>query len=201
MAYTTLRDRALGKHRSSQAFRVTRRLLTPEEETTIIDWATLSGESGEPWSKSDLRAMITKLTGKEVGKCYIDRFLHRHCDRLKLTKPSKLDPKRAKNFNRSNVIEHLTKWQELNERYGGIPPQNIFNLDEKGIQMGGGRKNGSRKAIFGRADKDHYKSSSDNLELSTLLECISAAGVSIPPLFVLQEGPMPDVRDVSDIAG
>ncbi|KAF9494422.1 hypothetical protein BDN71DRAFT_1564120 [Pleurotus eryngii] len=50
---------------------------------------------------------------------------------------------------------HLMKWQELDGGYGGILPQNIFNLDEKDIQMGRGQKNGSYKAIFGQADKDH----------------------------------------------
>ncbi|KAF9488983.1 hypothetical protein BDN71DRAFT_1364629, partial [Pleurotus eryngii] len=47
-----------------------------------------------------------------------------------------------------------------------------------------------------------YKASSDNLELSTLLECVSAAGLTVPLLFVLQDGPLPDISepDVGRIA-
>lgn len=200
VAYTTLRDRSQGKHQSASAYHASTRLLTPGEESTIIDWAKLSGESGDPWGKADLRGMITNITGKPVGRNYVDRFLSNHRNELKLAKPSKLDPKRAKNFNRSNVLDHLTKWQELDKKYGGIPPANIFNLDEKGIQMGGGRKNSGRKAIFGHADRDRYKASSDNLELSTLLECVSAAGLTVPPLFVLQDGPLPDISE-PDVGG
>lgn len=34
----------------------------------------------------------------------------------------------------------------------------------------------------------------DNLELVTILECVSAAGSIVPPSFCLQNGPYPDVR-------
>jgi hypothetical protein len=71
-------------------------------------------------------------------------------------------------------------------------------MDEKGCQMGGGRKNSGRKYIFTRGRKDRYRLRSDNLELATVIECISAAGDAVPPTFVLSDGPLPNVRDLPD---
>jgi hypothetical protein len=65
-------------------------------------------------------------------------------------------------------------------------------MDEKGNQMGGGRKNPGTKFIFSAEDSDRYRIHSDNLELVTIIECVSAAGAKMPPLFVLSDGPAPD---------
>jgi hypothetical protein len=40
---------------------------------------------------------------------------------------------------------------------------------------------------------------SDNLELVTIIESISAAGSSMPPAFVLSDGPVPDCCDLEGI--
>ena len=66
-------------------------------------------------------------------------------------------------------------------------------MDEKGIQLGGGRKNNGRTYMYFRDQRNQYKISSDNLELVTVIECISAAGASTPPAFVLSDGPTPNL--------
>ena len=87
----------------------------------------------------------------------------------------------------------------MNEQYGGIPPEHIWNMDKKGIQMGGGRKNSGKGYFYLRDHCNRYRISSDNLELVTVLECVSAAGESAPMAFVLSDGPLPDIRKlVSD---
>ncbi|KIJ56081.1 hypothetical protein M422DRAFT_150437, partial [Sphaerobolus stellatus SS14] len=67
----------------------------------------------------------------------------------------------------------------------GIPARNIFNFDEKGIQLGGGRKNIRTKYIFSATDVNRYVKKSDNLVLVTILECVSAARKSCPPTFFI----------------
>ena len=84
------------------------------------------------------------------------------------------------------------------DQRGGIPPEHIWNMDEKGIQLGGGRKNSGKKFLYFRKSKERYQISSDNLELVTVLECISAAGGEIPPSFVLTDGPVPDLGSLDD---
>jgi hypothetical protein len=68
-----------------------------------------------------------------------------------------------------------------------FPPANIYNMDEKGCQLGGGRRSGaSRKYILSRHSRQNYKTSSADLELVTIIECVAADGASIPPGIVFQ---------------
>ena len=106
---------------------------------------------------------------------------------------------RGKNFNKPTIHDYFKKLNEINKKYGGIPNSQIWNMDEKGIQLGGGRKQGRRKYLFMKKSKNRYKLQNDNLELVTVLECISAAGIAAPTSFVLVDGPYPDTRGVKDI--
>ncbi|KAJ3817392.1 hypothetical protein F5880DRAFT_1448725, partial [Lentinula raphanica] len=58
----------------------------------------------------------------------------------------------AQAFNSHTVNAYFEKLGEvLKER--DIPWEHIYNMDEKGVQMGGGRKNSQRKYFFSRQDK------------------------------------------------
>ena len=151
-----------------------------------------------PLGPQTLRARAFALSGKHPGKNWHYRYMKRHPS-LVLSKPSGLDPKRAKNFNRGVVQDYFNKRQQLEDKYDGIPPEHHWNMDEKGVQMGGGRKNNGRKYFFMRDRKQRYRIKSDNLELVTIIECVSAAGVVTPPSFVLKNGPYPDCRDLEGV--
>ena len=69
-------------------------------------------------------------------------------------------------------------------------------MDEKGCQFGGGRKNNQTQFLFSVSAKDHYCIQSDNLELATVIECVSAAGDSLPPSVILKDGSMPDLQAI-----
>ena len=43
-----------------------------------------------------------------------------------------------------------------------------------------------------------YRLKSDNLKLVTVLECVSATGEVVPPLFCLQNGTVPDLHTLND---
>ena len=116
-----------------------------------------------------------------------------------MSKPSGLDPKHAKNFNCAIVGDYFTKHKQLEEKYNGIPPENQWNMDEKGVQMGGGCKNDGCKFFFMRHRKQRYRIKSDNLELVTIIEGISAAGALLPPAFILTDGPLPDCQDIEGV--
>ncbi|KAF8595941.1 hypothetical protein BDV93DRAFT_528355 [Ceratobasidium sp. AG-I] len=62
-------------------------------------------------------------------------------------------------------------------------------MDEKGIQIGGGKKGGGRKFICGRKQRASVKLRNSNLELVTVVECISADGEALPPSFILSGEP------------
>jgi hypothetical protein len=86
-------------------------------------------------------------------------------------------------FNYSTVSKHFKGLMEI---FGGhIPARNVYNFDELGIQLGGGRSTGLRKYLFQVKDKANYRIKSDDLELVTILETICADGTAtVMPLFV-----------------
>jgi len=43
-----------------------------------------------------------------------------------------------------------------------------------------------------------YRIHSDNLELMTVIECISPSGLLVPPLFILSSGPIPSFPNLSN---
>jgi hypothetical protein len=194
----TLLDCAKGRHESTPVAFSKRCLLTPEQSNTLIEWASHRAEMGIPASIQDLRAEAGAMAGREPGKQWHKKFLQRFPE-LQLSRAMKLDPKRAKNFNETVIKNYFDQLEHLHARFpGGIPPQHIWNMDEKGIQMGGGRKNLGKKHLFLKQKKYKYIIRSDNLELVTIIECVSAAGEVVPPSFCLQEGSWPDLHELDD---
>lgn len=194
----TLKDRADGRHKSHQDAASHLQLLTPAEEQVVLDWCEHSSLSAKPLGPQELRTHAFAISGKHPGKRWHYKYSKRH-PQLVMSKPCGLDPKRANNFNKNIVSDYFTKCQELEDKYGGIPPENHWNMDEKGIQMGGGRKNDGRKFFFMRNCKQRYRIKSDNLELVTVIEGMSAARCLLPPAFILADGPMPDCRDLEGV--
>ncbi|KAG6852443.1 hypothetical protein C0991_011921 [Blastosporella zonata] len=97
---------------------------------------------------------------------------------------SGLDPKRARTFNFTTVNDHFKKLMEHMREYG-IPWENMYNMDEKGIQMGGGRKGKGEKFIYVIIDKSQYHLKSNNLQLVTIIKVVCANGTAtIKPGFV-----------------
>jgi len=69
-------------------------------------------------------------------------------------KPGWLDPKHANNFNKAVISDYFDKLEALHAHFPcGIPPEHIWNMDEKGVQMGGGQKNQNKKFFFSRGQK------------------------------------------------
>ncbi|KAG6875851.1 hypothetical protein C0992_002092, partial [Termitomyces sp. T32_za158] len=115
-------------------------------------------------------------------------------------KPNGLYPKRTKNFNPATVCDYYDHWTEFEKCYPqGILAAHKWNMDEKGLQYGGGCQNSGRKYFYFRHRKNRYHICSDNLELATVTECISAAGNAILPAFVISKGPIPNVRNIEGV--
>ena len=194
----TLMNQVKGLHGTRAKGRITLRLLTPVQEEALIDWCRLNSSHATPLHSTNLRARAFQISGKHPGKHWASRFIQHHpC--LVSAKPRGLDPKRAQNFNRTVVAEYFGSRQQLEERYGGIPPEHHWNMDEKGCQMGGGRQGSGMKFIFASEDSKRYRLHSDNLELVSIIECVNAAGTAMPPAFILKDSPIADHSDVEGI--
>ncbi|EJF55491.1 DDE-domain-containing protein, partial [Dichomitus squalens LYAD-421 SS1] len=113
---------------------------------------------------------------------WVYRFLQRHPG-LKLGRPSGLDPKRAQAFNRPVVKDHFRQLENLIKSFN-IPWSHVYNMDEKGIQRGGGRRLQNIKYFVPRGRRTSYKLRSASLELVTIIECVCADGSNIMPGFI-----------------
>jgi hypothetical protein len=82
-------------------------LLTPEQESTLVDWARHQAEMGLPYSRKALMAQASAISGKTItGRVYLyKKFARRHPE-LCASKSVQLNPKRASNFNRTVINEH-----------------------------------------------------------------------------------------------
>ncbi|KAI0250716.1 hypothetical protein BJV78DRAFT_1319158, partial [Lactifluus subvellereus] len=60
-----------------------------------------------------------------------------------------LDPKRAQAFNKPTVSKHFDQLLQILQKHD-IPVENIYNMDEKGCQRGGGRKGSGQKFFIPR---------------------------------------------------
>ncbi|KAG2075020.1 hypothetical protein BDR04DRAFT_1006677, partial [Suillus decipiens] len=150
-------------------------LLNEPQEKVLVDWCHHNSDSATPLHPRKLRAQIFEMVKAYPGKNWVHRFLSRHADIL-VAKPRGLDPKRAQNFNKATITEYFDMRKALDDKLEGIPPEHNWNVDEKGCQMGGGRKGDNSKFIFSKNNRERYRIHSDNLELVTIIECVSETG-------------------------
>ena len=178
----TLDNRIKDKHKSARKSQESRQLLSEVEERVLVDWVQYRSDTARPLSRRALTKKVAQVTGKFVGKRWYLRFVARHPE-IRLGKPSGLDPKRAQCFNRTIINDHFHQLKEVLDTKH-IPRENIYNMDEKGCQRGGGRRMQAIKYLVPRNRRPQYKLRSANLELVTIIECVSADGESLSPGFI-----------------
>ena len=131
--------------------------LTTSEESALADWCMHLASTGRPLSYNGARGLAGLIAGRDPpNQGWYKGFLRRHPE-MKACKSTGLDPKRAKNFNKTVVNDYFGKRQWFNTKYGGIPPEQEWNMDEKGYQFGGGRTNNQTRYLFSVKTKDQYR--------------------------------------------
>jgi hypothetical protein len=181
--YQTLRDRWKKIHKSAPDGQTITRHLTVAEERVLVIWLVFLGRIGKPQSRSMISNLVFKLCGIVPRAGWFEGFERRHGDEISFSRGSGLDPIRAQCFNQAAVATHF-HWFDKEIKDKHIPPSNIWNMDEKGIQLGGGRKGDGTQYLFARDQKHKVRLKSDNLELVTLIECVSAEGCYLTPTFI-----------------
>ncbi|KAF9033590.1 hypothetical protein BJ165DRAFT_1324339, partial [Panaeolus papilionaceus] len=86
-------------------------------------------------------------------------------------------------FNRHTVGKHFDELTAFLKEHD-IPWENIYNMDEKGIQLGGGRKGDGQKFFYSREERAAFALRSSNMELVTVIESCCADGTAPLPGFI-----------------
>jgi hypothetical protein len=128
-----------------------------------------------------VRAKAMALTGKDVGKSWLYRFKKRHPE-LKSSWSSTIDGARAKQINETVVQDFYDIL--IGEIAGShIPPENIFNMDEKGVVCG---EHDRVKVWVDSKQKSTVNIGEKERELTTIIECVCADGESISLMIIFK---------------
>lgn len=186
VSYHTLRRRYLGKSKPKRASHAHLQLLTPTQEKVLCDWAIFLSLRGQPVEKETLAPKIFELSGTNpstqgLSKSWWRGFFRRNPE-IRLGRASGVPPSRAQGFNFDAVNDFFNIVDRVLKRWK-IPWRLVLNMDEKGLQIGS-RKVDRKKCIIPIKMPNTTKLQSDDLQLVTIIECVSAEGVALDPAFV-----------------
>ena len=193
MPEATLRYHLSGRTSRSHAHEY-RQILSNAEERTLVRWITHLTKTGFPASPTlaiqmaeEVRRNRFSLTHaitsypRPIGKSWLDRFRTRHPE-IKGAWTRKIESARHKALSR----EVVTMWFEavtqlrLEHQY---TPDRIYNMDESGFAVGDSQ---SSRALVNIREESSWKVINGRQEWITAIECVSAAGVAIPPLIIFK---------------
>ena len=126
-----------------------------------------------------------EISGQHIGGSWPKRFLKRHPD-LRMKKTVGLEKARAKGLNQTVVHEFFNMLADVINEYS-ILPENLYNMDEKGIQLGIGAR---ITAMIDRSQKMAYSIEDGNREpweLVTIIEAICADGSILYPSVIFRD--------------
>jgi hypothetical protein len=155
--------------------------LTEAHESVLEQWCKVMGRRGVPITYQMLRDHASDISGQDVGATWPKRFMMRHPG-LKIKYTTGLEQSRARSLNPNAVRDYFDLLTEILAEYN-IIPENIYNMDEKGIQLGIGKR---VAALVDRGQKTAYQVETGSRELITIIETISADGAALSPCVIFQ---------------
>lgn len=166
-----------GRHESH----IHQQALSPGAEDALKAWIKEMGRRGVPLHPSAVAQQASAILGTQIGEHWVHRFRTRHPD-LKAKWTTNLEHCRAQALNPTAVAGFYDVLKELQDEYQ-FEEDCIYNMDEKGIQQGVGKK---VLALVDRDQKIVQQVEDGNRELVTIIECVCADGTAIPPSVVFQ---------------
>ena len=180
-----LRSRLEGHSSLSDRLPTHAKLTVPEEKALCryIDRLDRINLSVRPEFVTDaantiLRERSGSRESLTVGRKWTARFLKRHKYGKRLQKKMHSDRQASEDLERVNTYFQRLSTILIEE---GIPPEDIWNMDETGFRIGIGKD----QFIVTRRKRAHYFGIPENRESATAIESISAGGRVIPAFLIL----------------
>ncbi|KIJ45826.1 hypothetical protein M422DRAFT_166079 [Sphaerobolus stellatus SS14] len=189
----------LDGHASYREGHIKQQILNPAQIHILIDWCRTAGDKEIAWTRLEFRQKVFDMSGCKPSDKWVTHFLERHLE-VSAYCPRPLDPKRARAFNPTTVNAYFDLLEDVIARYE-VPVENISNTDEKGVQLGGGRKASNVKRLFATESKNQYILKADSLLLCTIIEAICADGTPVPSSIIMPPGATGDWIDVDGLGG
>ncbi|KAJ7031848.1 DDE superfamily endonuclease-domain-containing protein [Mycena alexandri] len=145
-------------------------------ELVLKKWIGVMAKRGVPLTLTAVAEYASSILGEDVPVSWARAFRARHPG-LKACWTTGLESCCARCLNRALVLEYFDILEELQLEYN-FPPENIYNMDEKGIQMGVGVR---QMVLVDRDQKTVYHVEDGNRELVTVIETTCADGTTLPP--------------------
>ncbi|KAL5499174.1 hypothetical protein ACEPAH_1692 [Sanghuangporus vaninii] len=155
--------------------------LSPSQEIILTEWAKSVARRSLPLTRITFRQKAESVVGHSLGDTWFRKFLERNPN-VKLLWTTPLESCRAQALNRFTVSSYFDLLSEIIRKYN-ISPSNIYNMDEKGLQLGIGKR---LHVLVDRNQKSVQKLENGNKELVTVVECICADGTALKPLFIMK---------------
>jgi hypothetical protein len=158
----------------------------PQHEAELVKYIqTLSQRRLAP-TRSMIRRFASSLAGKEVSETWVSRFLRRHPTELISAYSKAMSKKRHKADSGAKYSLYFELLQGNIDEYD-IQPSHIFNMDEKGFQLG---RVGRTKRVFDKAlytQKGVRQALEDgSSEWITVLACIGSDGLALSPSLIFK---------------
>ena len=163
------------------------RLLTPTEESSLVQWILSMDRRGMPPRIMAVREMARLLVAQHersttVGQNWVRNFIDRH-DTLKSKYNRKYDYQRAKCEDPELIQAWFQRIQATIAEYG-ILEDDIYNFDETGFQMG---VISTAKVVTGSDRAGRPRTTQPgNREWVTVIETVCTRGFAIPPLIIFE---------------
>nr|GAT54268.1 DDE-domain-containing protein [Mycena chlorophos] len=152
-------------------------------ELVLVGLAKELSHRAVPLTSALLNDYGSKLSGQPVGATWARRFLDRYRDQLKIKLADNLESVCASALNRPAVHEYFTILAATIEKYN-IKPQNMYNMDEKGIRLGAA----TRIAVIVDRDQSEIRNITGpgERDMLTAVECLPAEGPAMRPMIIYQ---------------
>nr|BBG74289.1 pogo transposable element [Alternaria alternata] len=180
---STLARRHQGVHKQRG---VLQRSLHPEREAELVRYIETLTERRLPPTKVMVQQFASQLAGKPVSEVWVKRFLRRHPNHLISRSGKAMAKERTKADSGAKYSLYLKLLHDKMDEYN-VRPTHIFNMDEKGFQLG---RVGRTNCVF---SKKLYESKGvrqaledDSTDWITVVACICSDGSALSPTLIFQ---------------